>query len=414
MLPPVPSDTRKHVQVGSAFRFHDARYRRRRADEAGLRGHHDMLSAKGGAIAERVGEMPDIALERGLRDRPPHRHLAQRSRVLQVRQNRIVHCRATNRDKRIGRELRQIVPVHRRLARQRREADRVSPAEIVDRGRNLKRRERAHPILEKLVKLVFFEGRFDIEMPFGAIHHEAQAILARDHLFKREPPWLAKAVRERGRHINGEGHIMSRQHRIGRRHQILVAAVECQADKPSSRRQRDRAPASLVHRHDIKFPALQRPDRSIEKFGRDFPRFERLKRRRAPRAHALKPQNHAGAAGPASPQPWHAAEIGEFQFQACQETDIGWQRVAPGMRLASPDRGGIVITVDSFCRDRKPSGRDASVVAGEPRRPKSLCKKHRSERRLQAAATRGPDSTAFHGCDGLLSIVTSVKPTALS
>ena len=191
--------------------------------------------------------MHDVALKRGLRDRPPHRHLAQRSRVAQVRQNRIVHCRASNCDKRIGRERRQVVPVHRCLARQRREVDRVSPAEIVDRGRNLRRRERAHPILEKLIKLVFFGGVLNIEMPLGAIDHEAQAILARDHLFKCEPPCFAYAIRERGRHIDGEGRTMSRQHRIGRRHQILVAAVECQAHKPSSRSQRNRAPASLVH-----------------------------------------------------------------------------------------------------------------------------------------------------------------------
>ena len=246
-LPPVPGDTRKHVQVGSAFRFHDPGYRRGRADEAGLRGHHHMLPAKARAIAERIGEMPDVALKGGLRDRFSHRHLAQRSRVLQVRQNRIVDRRASNGDKRIGREHRQVVPVHRCLVRQRRQVDRVSPAEIVDRGRNLRRRQRAHPVLEELIKLVFFGSVTDIEMPLGAIQNEAQAILARDHLFKCKPPSLAKAVRERGRHINGEGHTMSRQHRIGRRYQILVAAVECQAHKPSPRSQRDGAPADLVH-----------------------------------------------------------------------------------------------------------------------------------------------------------------------
>ena len=75
----------------------DARYRRSRAGEAGLLGHRDMLPAKGGAIAERIGEMPDIAVERGLRDRPAHRHLARCVGVLQVRQHRIVHRRASNR-----------------------------------------------------------------------------------------------------------------------------------------------------------------------------------------------------------------------------------------------------------------------------------------------------------------------------
>jgi hypothetical protein len=34
--------------------------------------------------------------------------------------------------------------------------------------------------------------------------------------------------------------------------------------------------------------------------------------------------------------------------------------------------------------------------------------------RVQAATTRGPGSTESEGCNGLLSIVTSVKPTAFS
>ena len=86
----------------------------------------------------------------------------------------------------------------------------------------------------------------------------------------------------------------------------------------------------------------------------------------------------------------------------------------PWIRLAPPYRDRIVIAVDRFCndhgcRDREPNGREASVVEGEPHQSKN-----RSERRLQAAATRGPGSMAFKGSDGLLSSVTSVKPTALS
>jgi hypothetical protein len=56
--------------------------------------------------------------------------------------------------------------------------------------------------------------------------------------------------------------------------------------------------------------------------------FERLKTRRAPWPDALKPQNDARTADPASLQPSATAEISEFQPQARQESDVGWQHLA--------------------------------------------------------------------------------------
>ena len=61
--PAVPGDARKRVQTGAARRLDHARYRRRRADKARLRGHPGMLPAKGSGVAERIGEMPDLATE---------------------------------------------------------------------------------------------------------------------------------------------------------------------------------------------------------------------------------------------------------------------------------------------------------------------------------------------------------------
>ena len=98
------------------------------------------------AIAERICEMPDIAAERDLSHRPAHRDLARRIGLLQVGQHRIVHRRASNRDVAIGRQLSQIVPVHRGLARQLK-VDRVACAEILDQQRSDGRPERAHPAL---------------------------------------------------------------------------------------------------------------------------------------------------------------------------------------------------------------------------------------------------------------------------
>ncbi|WP_291560453.1 hypothetical protein [Bradyrhizobium sp.] len=53
-----------------------------------------------------------------------------------------------------------------------------------------------------------------------------------------------------------------------------------------------------------------------------------MKTRRTPWPDALKPQNDAGTADPASLQPCATAEISEFQPQARQESDVGWQHLA--------------------------------------------------------------------------------------
>ena len=212
----------------------DAGDRRNSTDEARLLRHRHMWRSQRCAIAERIGEMPDVAMERGLRHRPAHRHFPRRVGILQVRQIpdsspsrfRSSPCGSAA-------SFRQIIPVHRGLARQRREVDRITRAEILDRERAIRRRQRTHPAREEKRRADISRMWSDIETLLLAIHHEADAALARDHLLEREPPRLAEAVRKRRRHVDGEGNAMFRQHRIGRRDQILVGAVECQADKPS-------------------------------------------------------------------------------------------------------------------------------------------------------------------------------------
>jgi hypothetical protein len=83
--------------------------------------------------------------------------------------------------------------------------------------------------------------------------------------------------------------------------------------------------ANLVHRNDVEFPAFQGADRSVEKPGRDFVRFQWLKTSRTTRANALEPQDDAGTA---PLQPCTTAEISEFQFQVCQQSGVGRQRFA--------------------------------------------------------------------------------------
>ena len=212
-------------------------------------------------------------MERGVDDRVRHRHLAQRDILLQGRQRRIIHRRASERHHRIGGELVEVGPVHEGLARQCREIDRVSPAEIAERGRQIRRREPAHPALDIFIDLVFLFDGPDLEMLLLAIDHQAEALLLRDDLLQRKPPWLADAVRKRGRYVERERHVVPRQDRIGGRDEILVGAVEGQRDEAPPLRHDHRAAADLVHGHEIIFPALQRADGPVEESRRDLVRL---------------------------------------------------------------------------------------------------------------------------------------------
>ena len=289
--------------------------------------------------------MADVAVERGLRDRPAHRHLAQRVGVFQVGQHGIIHRRASDRHVGIGRKPGQILPVHHGLPRQRRKVDGVALAQIIDRERQIWRRQRAHPACEEFIEL-HLQGRgSDLEMPLLAIDYQTDPALARNDLLEAEPPGLAEVVRERGRQVDRKGHAVPRQHRIGRRDQVLVAAVEGQTGEPSRQGQRHRAPACLVDPDDIVFPALQRPDRAVEKFRGDFVGAARLKARAAPRAHPLEAQNDAGAAGAPPAQPPETAEPGELQSKAGQKSVVGCQRHVLKLRPIAPRRGRIVLTL---------------------------------------------------------------------
>ena len=158
------------------------------------------------------------------------------------------------------------------------------------------------------------------------------------HVFQREPPRLAEPVRKRGRQVHGERHAVLPEHGIGRGDDILATAVKRQAGKSVGAWQRHRPPAHFIHRDEIEFPALQRPDRAVEKLWRDFARLVGLERRRTPRAHPFEPQDNSGAAGLPLLQPEVAAEIGELHPAALQDPDIQRQRPAPNYIPARPQQ----------------------------------------------------------------------------
>ena len=162
-------------------------------------------------------------------------------------------------------------------------------------------------------------------MEFLPIDHQAEVALIGNHRFKREPPDLADTIGKCRRNIDGEGNAVPRQDRIGPIDQVLVAAVECQADKPPRRRQRHRPPAHLVDRNEIEVPALQGADGAIEEFGRDLTGFERLEPRGTARADPLEPQHDAGDTGPRLHETGIAAEVSELQSEALQKPAIRWQ-----------------------------------------------------------------------------------------
>ena len=104
-LPAVPGDARQRVQIGAALGSTTPGSADAALAKPDLLGHRHVLPAKGVAIAERIGEMPDVAVEGGLRHRLAHRHLALGIGVFQARQHRIVHRGAADRHIRIGGEL---------------------------------------------------------------------------------------------------------------------------------------------------------------------------------------------------------------------------------------------------------------------------------------------------------------------
>ena len=161
-------------------------------------------------------------------------------------------------------------------------------------------------------------------------------------------------VRKRGRQVDGEGHAVLRQHRIGLRDDILAAAVEGQAGKSVGLWQRDRPPAHFVHRDQIEVPALQRTNRPVEKLRRDFAPPVRLKRAGIARTHALEPQDDAGAAGLPLLQPEVAAEIGELHPGPPQNSDIRRQRPALNHGRAAPAAAGLYYPLLTFPCEGRP------------------------------------------------------------
>ena len=220
--------------------------------------------------------MPDLALERGFLDRLSHGHLAQGRAIAQVRQGMIIHSCAADRHQRVGGQLGKVAPAHHGLARQRRKIDRIALAEIADRSRKVCRRQLPQPAREELVGIILLCDRLRCEAPLAPVDHQADAAFVREDLFQREPPCFADPIRECGRHIDRERHAMPRQGRIGAVDQVLVAAVESQADETSRLRQDHRAPADLVHGDELILPSLQRTDGPVEKSRRDFACLERL------------------------------------------------------------------------------------------------------------------------------------------
>ena len=151
-------------------------------------------------------------------------------------------------------------------------------------------------------------------MPLLAVHHQADAALARDDGFQRQPPGLAETVRKRGRQVDRERHAVPRQHRIGRRDDILVAAVEGQA-----RRTAWPSASVTARRHTSSIETIS----NFQRFSARIVRSrncgviscaaKRLKAAGVARPHAFEPQNDAGAADAPPPQPNSRWKPGQLQ-----------------------------------------------------------------------------------------------------
>ncbi len=156
--------------------------------------------------AERIGEFLACASERSLQNRASHFHFTQRNRARDIGQHGIGHRGAGNRRARIVRELEDIRPVHRDIARHRFQINTVTVAKVGDGGGQFIGRQCQHPRIQHIEHLDFLLGRVGAKAALLTFHEKNNARRARHHHLQRQPPGLRDVVDEAGRHIERERH----------------------------------------------------------------------------------------------------------------------------------------------------------------------------------------------------------------
>ncbi len=311
----VPGDPRQCQHIRATIAPDHTRLGSDGAGEPRLRRQHRFALAGRLRIAERKRQMRHGPAKSRLGHLPPHRHFAACIGRRQRGQRRIVHRGSADRCQGIRRQPAHVIPVHRGSPRCCGRVDRITCAKVMHRLHELRWCKLPHPAGKKNVKIVLVVDVDDVEVPLAAIDHETDTIMPGNHLFKRQPPHLRNAIGNPGRHIDRKRGLVPRQHRIGKRDDIPVAAIECQARETSGWRGRSGAADSLLDRHDLEPPAPQCKKQPVEHLRRHLAGFQGLEAVAPSRADPLQAQDGPEAAPTRFEDACGTAKVGKLQCQ---------------------------------------------------------------------------------------------------
>src|SRR6266446_5640862 len=157
-----------------------------------------------------------------------------------------------DRDERIVRKPRHFVPGHAQFLAEGRDVDPIAGAEIAhDLTKLLLGLEAAHPAIELVEQVPLLGHGAAFESLLLAVDQEADALVAGDDRFEREPPQFAEPVGEARRDVDGERHLVALEDGIGPLQGVAVAVVNGDADEAPLKVALDEATMHLVEADEI-------------------------------------------------------------------------------------------------------------------------------------------------------------------
>ena len=90
-----------------------------------------------------------------------------------------------------------------------------------------------------------------VELAIASIDDKTNAIVARDHRFKRKPPQFAQTIRKAGGHVNGKRHSRFLKNGVGPLQRVTITIVENKADETPREISVDHAAVHLVEANQI-------------------------------------------------------------------------------------------------------------------------------------------------------------------
>ena len=255
--------------------------------------------------------------ERGFEHRAAHLEFPPCRLVGRLAEHDVIDRMRPDGHQRIGRHLADLRPGHAQLLAMGRHVDAVPAGEVAHEGEDLLLgRLCAQPPVERIVDFLLGAGARALDAALLSVHQQHDAVVARDHLFERDPPKLTEPIRKAGRHVDGKRHLRRLEDRIGKFLVVAVAVVERDAREAAAKIPFEHAAIHLVERDEVDPRAAQMPHHPFEKARRDLEQAIGLEPVAARRSHVVKHQDRADAADERPHQHMRAAEVEYFQSGA--------------------------------------------------------------------------------------------------